>query len=254
MIVLNNLINFHLDNNKNTLERVLWIDKGNDIAYLIDIYSNYLPYSREISEIEESLNNGTASVETLDPFLRVINEMNVSEKDLSIREKAWESIKDIIVLEPFIFNPTQRRKIINEICKSKEVHESTILRYLKRYWKRGKTKNALLPDYYLCGGLGKEKEVGQVKRGRPRKSVMLLGEGINIDEEIRKIFKTSINKYYYTSSQKTLTLTYELMLKEFFSKETKIKNNEEIPIISDISHIPTFAQFKLLFIKKDVNR
>lgn len=250
MILLNNLINFHLDNNKNTLERVLWLDKGNDIAYLIDIYSNYLPYSREISEIEESLNNGTASVETLDPFLRVINEMNVSEKDLSIREKAWESIKDIIVLEPFIFNPTQRRKIINEICKSKEVHESTILRYLKRYWKRGKTKNALLPDYYLCGGLGKEKEVGQVKRGRPRKSVMLLGEGINIDEEIRKIFKTSINKYYYTSSQKTLTLTYELMLKEFFSKETKIKNNEEIPIISDISHIPTFAQFKYWFEKE----
>ncbi|UZQ52430.1 Mu transposase C-terminal domain-containing protein [Clostridium kluyveri] len=250
MIVLNNLINFHLDNNKNTLERVLWLDKGNDTAYLIDIYSNYLPYSREISGIEESLNNGTASVETLDPFLRVINEMNVSEKHLSIREKAWESIKDIVVLEPFIFNPTERRKIINEICKSQEVHESTILRYLKRYWQRGKTKNALLPDYYHCGGLGKEKEVGQVKRGRPRKNEVLFGTGINIDEEIKKVFKTAINKYYYTTSQKTLTLTYELMLKEFFSKETKIKDNKEIPIINSISDIPTFAQFKYWFQKE----
>lgn len=250
MIVMNNLISFHLDNNKNTIERILWLDKGNDIGYLIDIYSNYLPYQREISEIEERLNNGAASLETLDPFLKIIDEMNIPEKHLIIRDKAWESIKDIVALEPFIFSPVERRKIINEVCKSKGVHESTILRYLKRYWQRGKTKNALLPDYYHCGGPGKEKEVGQVKRGRPRKNVILFGEGINIDEEIKKIFKTAINKYYYTSSQKTLTLTYELMLKDFFSKETKIKNNQKIPIISSISHIPTFAQFKYWFEKE----
>jgi hypothetical protein len=250
MIVMNNLISFCMDNNKNTLERVLWLDKENDIAYLIDIYSNYFPYQREMSEIEESLNNGTASLETVDPFLKVINEMNIPEKHLSIRDKAWESIKDIVALEPFIFSSEERRKIINDICKSKEVHESTIIRYLKKYWQRGKTKNALLPDYYLCGGPGKEKEVGEVKRGRPRKNVELFGTGINTDEEIKKVFKTAINKYYYTSSQKTLTLTYELMLKEFFSKETKIKDNKEMPVISSISDIPTFAQFKYWFQKE----
>ncbi|MBB6215103.1 hypothetical protein HNQ80_001192 [Anaerosolibacter carboniphilus] len=250
MIVVNNLISFEIDNNKRVIERVLWLDKNNDIGYFIDIYSNGLPYPKRLNEIEENMKNGTVSIETSDPFIKTLSEYSIPENHVTIRNKAWEIIEDIVKLEPTIFNPSERRKMIYQICESKKVHESTVLRYLKKYWQRGKTKQALLPDYYMCGGKGKEKEVGEAKRGRPRKNALLFGQGINIDDGIKKIFKTAINRYYYTSSQKTLTLTYELMLKEYFSKEIKIEDNKEIPVINAISDIPTFTQFKYWFEKE----
>jgi hypothetical protein len=104
----------------------------------------------------------------------------------------------------------------------------------------------------MCGGKGKEKEVGELKRGRPRKNAEILGDGINIDEETKRIFRIAINKYYYNASKKSLKLTYELMLRDYFSKENRIENGIKMPIVNSIEEIPTFGQFRYWF-EKDRN-
>jgi hypothetical protein len=69
------------------------------------------------------------------------------------------------------------------------VSHPTIYRYLRRYWQRGQTPNALLPDYGNSGGRGKVRQSSAgVKRGRPRKNAAEEGAGLNADEEIRRTF------------------------------------------------------------------
>lgn len=248
MLAVNKLISCQTENNEKIVERILWLNNAQDVGFFIDIYSNCLPCARSIREIEEGIDNGSIVFEAEDPFGRIINEENIPEKHKVARDKAWEIIKDIVVLEPIIYIPAERRKLILKACDCHNVHESTVVRYLKKYWKRGKTKNALLPDYYMCGGRGKEKEAGEVKRGRPRKNALLLGNGINVDEDIKKIFKIAINKYYYKPAKKSLKLAYELMLKEYFSAESRIKDGIELSVIK--SEVPTYGQFRYWFQKE----
>ena len=258
MLVVNKLISYITEDNQKIVERLLWLDSVKDIGFFINIYSNKLPYAKNIEEIEIGINEGRITIETQDPFYRIINDDTIPSKHLEDREKAWEAIKDIVVLEPMIFDSSKRRKMVLEVCSNFNIHESTVMRYLKRYWIRGKNKNALLPDYYACGGKDKEKEVSEIKRGRPRKDIEIFGYGININEAVKRIFRIALNKYYYNSSKKSLKLTYELMLRDYFSNENKVENEISIPVIKSIEEIPTFGQFRYWFekernIKKEVS-
>ncbi|MPN07320.1 Transposon Tn7 transposition protein TnsB [bioreactor metagenome] len=110
----------------------------------------------------------------------------------------------------------------------------------------------------MCGGKGREKGVNELKRGRPRKNTDILGNGINIDEATKRIFRIALNKYYYNASKKSLKLTYELMLRDYFSKENRIENGITLPIIKSIEEIPSFGQFRYWFekernIKKEIS-
>lgn len=258
MLVVNNLISFTTSKNERVVERVLWLNRPHNYGYFFNIHSTALPYEKSISEVEEGLNNGSIVIVTKDPFGRLFNENDISEKHLFLRDSAWKIIRDIVKMEPLIYHSTERRKLILKKCETQNIHESTVTRYLKKYWQRGKTKNALLPDYYLCGGKGKEKRVGDEKRGRPRKHGEVIGEGINIDENIKRIFRSAINKHYYSSAEKSLTLTYELMLKDYFSMDSKVKGKMQVPIIRSYGELPSINQFRYWFekernIKKEIS-
>lgn len=250
MLIINNLIAYKTERNEKLVERVLWLNDVQDIGFFIEIYSNRFPYAKTISEVEETINSGNAEILSEDPFTRVINEGNIPEKHIISRDKVWEMIKDIVVLEPRIYNSSERRRYIAKICEYYNTHENTVVRYLKKYWQRGKNKNTLLPDYYLCGSKGQEKQSGEIKRGRPRKHSDIIGDGINIDEETKRIFRIAVNKHYYNATKRTLSLTYEMMLKEFFYTEIKIKDSIEIPIIKSYGEIPTLNQFRYWFEKE----
>ncbi|WP_096186323.1 Mu transposase C-terminal domain-containing protein [Evansella halocellulosilytica] len=260
MLVVNNLISFNTSENEKVVERVLWLNKAHNYGYFFNIHSISMPYERNISDVEGGLNKGSITLVEKDPYRsRLINEEDIPKKHLFLRDNAWEIIKDIVKLEPFVYHPAERRKLILKKCEAHNVHESTVIRYLKKYWQRGKTKNALLPDYYLCGGKGKEKRASNVKRGRPRKHGQVTGEGINIDENIKRIFRSAINKHYYSSAEKSLTLTYELMLKDYFSMDSKVKGKVEIPVIKSYGELPSLNQFRYWFekerdIKKEISQ
>lgn len=139
------------------------------------------------------------------------------------------------------------------LCKKYKISRSTLDEALKRYWKGGKRKNALLPRYYKCGARGKDRRAGNKKRGRP--AIYRNNDGINVDDDIKKIFKKSINKFYNTQKQNSLVTTYELMIKEYFSEEIVKSNDDKKLIIADNKRLPTMAQFRYWFNKeRDIKR
>ncbi len=245
---VNSLIEWKHEIGNPSIERMLWLD--DEIAYVIDIKKNKIPYIRRLKDIEDALEEDKAEIKEEDKLIVISKEEDIPEKHKEIRDKAWEIIREMVDKEPEIFKSNFRRRLISRASENYGVSESWIMEYLKRYWKRGKTRNALLPDYRNCGAKGKERKAGNVKRGRPRKHQDITGQGINVTEDIKKIFRISVNKYYYTTAKNSITLTYELMRKEYFTHGSKDENGVKIPVLKSQSEIPSFGQFRYWFEKE----
>lgn len=67
MLVVNSLISFTTSDNQKVIERVLWLDRQQDICYLINIYTDQLPFYRSIIDIEDSISRGYITIEMKDP-------------------------------------------------------------------------------------------------------------------------------------------------------------------------------------------
>lgn len=249
MLIVNSLISWKQDNEEFITERILWVDTQLDEVYVTNINLDKFPYKRRGGDITEGINNGYVFIDVNDKYKRFANDDELTSAEKKIRDDAWNIIKDIVKLEPQIFEKRYRTSIIKKLAATNNIHENNIKRYLRRYWQRGMTKNALLPDYFLCGAAGKERQAGKSKRGRKRRTNKN-DIGLNIDEEIKRIFRVAINRYYYNSSKKTLSLTYEHMIKDFFSEDYRIDDGVKKPIIKGKNNIPTLNQFRYWFNKE----
>ena len=255
LLVVNSLISWKQENEEFITERILCVDIKLDEVYVININSDQFPYKRKLSNISDSINRGDMYIDVNDRYKRFYTDDELTDSEKKIREDSWKIIKEIVDLEPQIFDKRHRTSIISQAAEVNKIHPNNIKRYLKRYWQRGMTPNALLPDYYLCGGSGSERKSEKSKRGRKSN---IKEVGLNIDEEIKKIFRVAINRYYYNSSKKTLTLTYEHMIKDFFSEDYRIDNGVKKPIIKSKNEIPSLNQFRYWFnkernIKKEIS-
>ncbi len=230
------------------IERILWISDRGDYCYTIDINNNSYPEICEILAIKNGLDSRTVSVTTDENNLATIAE-TLSAKELEYQERAWNVIQMIATKdnEPAIYIPKYRKHLINEASIKFNISEKSISRYLKQYWKNGKTKQALLPQFSNCGGRGKEKKATKKmgKRSKYRES------GIIVTEEVKNIFRWSLNKYYYKKGKATLKFAYEQMLKEYFSKGYREKNGILVPILKEEHLIPTFDQFRYFYRKEN---
>jgi hypothetical protein len=146
-----------------------------------------------------------------------------------------------------IISILEKPEVVGIKKNDERITEKTVYIYLRRYWQRGKTINALLPDYCNSGGPGKVKKAGEKKRGRPRKYAALpgIGEGRNIDEADRRIFRVSINSFYETSKKNSLKTAYKLMLKTYYIEDSYYAEDgtRKTKLIPP-SERPTFTQFK----------
>ena len=70
MIAVNTLIKWGQDNDKESVERILWLDRQQNLAYVINIYSNESPFPRCISDIEECIKQGIAGLLDSDVFCK----------------------------------------------------------------------------------------------------------------------------------------------------------------------------------------
>lgn len=254
MLIVNSIIRF-LDDNRE--ERILRVHEEIDEVIIININNNEMPSKKSFVELVEAIKSNRAIINVEEKYLLFIKEEDLSVRDKESRDRAWNIIKDIVSSRYDIFNPTLRGIIINEVSVKNNIHKNTIIKYLKKFWKRGCVKNTLLPDFYRCGGYGKEKKCSNKKRGRKRNNLEL-GEGINIDEGVKKIFKSAINKYYYHSSKKSLSLTYQLMLRDYYSESYINQHGKTSYRLYSKDKIPSLNQFNYWFnkernIKKEVS-
>jgi hypothetical protein len=254
-LFVNELIEWQDDSEIPLIERVLWIDEGYIIAFVFDINAKKgFPQPKKVSEILEAIAAGLVIKQTLDPWARTVRDESLTQKEKEVRDKAWEIISSIVVQEPSIYYRHERGSLIKKVVeeynagrKEEKLVEKTVYGYLRRYWQRGKTPNALIPDLINSAGKGKVKGCGKDKRGRPRKNrhISEIGEGVNVSEDDKKIFRLAVTKFYHNTKQNSLVDAYTLMLREYYKEDIRYaENSVKKSILIPANKRPTLEQFR----------
>lgn len=223
--------------------RIVYCNLVSSIIYVVDMEAMRWPYAVRKDELIDDIKSGEIVVLERDPYTRLVAEEELSEAEKERRGRAWNIVNFIlqqIESEILMFQSKYREKAIKLAVEFYGVNYTTVKNYLIRYWQGGKIRNGLLPKFNLCGSKGEERKNTGKKRGRPRKSG---NSGINIDEDIKKYFKIGLNRYYYNGRENSLKITYELILRDFFTEASIDSKGNKISVIRDSTKIPTYNQF-----------
>lgn len=267
-LFVNDLINWNPNSENPIIERILWIDEDYTIAFMFDINAESgFPSPRKVSDVIEALAESCASKLLYDPWARIIRDKDLPEKTKEKRDKAWQIISGLVSQEASIFERNFRGSAVKECVRNynadkteKKLVEKTVYGYLRRFWQRGKSKNALIGDYENSSGKGKPKGFGEKKRGRPRihREDPDIGEGVNISDEDKRIFRIAITKFYHVRGKKSLVTAHEEMVKSYYKESIRYDENGVMKsILKPISEIPTIVQFRYWYkleYKKDVKK
>lgn len=230
-------------------ERVLWLNLAEDVAVTISIIrKNGLPEFKRASSLEQELTEGTMIKREYDPYTRfMVTDDKLTPKELKVRDDSWNCIKDIIEIEPNIYNPNERYQLIKNEMERTGKGKKFYYKYLRYYWTGGKMENALLPRFRKCGGPNKKKNPTR-KMGRKRNTSLAIDpkmSGVLISEGTRKIFDAIIGDVYLKIDRRdSVKFTYVEMLKKYYAVKTVVKNKYEIPIIPPEYELPSIAQLR----------
>lgn len=236
--------NMLLQYRDNKTIRVIYCDSLSRVVHAIDVEKMRWPYAIDRDEIITDYQNKRITVLEADPYMRNVMEEELSEAEKDKRNRAWEIVSFVfqqLESEVLIYVTKYREIAMKRALGTYTVNYTTVKNYLIRHWQGGQIKNALLPHFHLCGAPGKEKSVSERKRGRPRQSGR--GQGINVDETIKKYFIVGLNRHYYNERNNSLRITYELIIKDFFTVNQTDSKGKEVPIIKTPSNLPTYNQF-----------
>lgn len=113
-------------------------------------------------------------------------------------------------------------------------------------------KNALLPHFDQCGARGQERPSGSRKRGRPPTLAQATGQppGLNVNEEIRQLFRRGVKLFYEIPEGHSLAKAYRLTLYKFFHRGYEDKNGVAVPILPPAEELPTLTQFRYWYQKE----
>ena len=227
--------------------RILWISDDKKSIYLFNTNTLDMPSLIQYTELQKQIDEGVFIFQDSDPYLSMVSEEYLSEKEKGFRDNIWRIMSDVVHAEPQIFDKHGRGKIIAETISKTGKTRFAIYQYLKIYWKCGKIKNAFLPGYQNCGGRGKEHTArGNGKIGRVHK----YGEniGINIDENTKKIFEQAIKKYYHNRKEHTFKAVYEYMIRDYAKIPSQSNKISGVELIAQ-NRIPTIRQFRYWYNK-----
>jgi len=227
--------------------RVLWTAEAQNVAYLFALTCEKMPFAIRLSQLTQQMYDGVFILQSDDPYIQAIPEEQLSPQHIAARDATWEYIAPLVLDEPAVYNSSIRNKMIAELVE-KGLVRKTICRHLKRYWQRGKTKNAFLPDYHNSGGRGKDKTQTTMRLGRPAQ----YGSASSkiIDEPTKQIFEQVVKKYYHTRQEHTFKAAYELMIKDYFTKPVQQPDGNTRLELLPASEIPTLKQFRYWYSKR----
>lgn len=235
MLLRNDLLHYQAPH-PSTL-RILWIDGERTIAYVYALGARGAqPEIATLASLVADVKSQRAQLLLVDPYLARADATTLPAKHLAVRARAWEVISALTASEPAIYQPRQRGRLVHDVGTALGVSHPTIYRYLRRYWERGQSADALLPDYGNSGARGKTRGFSvNVKRGRPRKPGS--PPGLNTDVEIRRTFCDAVARYAATHAQFSRRGAYRQMIEDFF-------------LAREPDKLPTFGQFNY-WIEKD---
>ncbi|PHV05673.1 hypothetical protein CSQ96_19780 [Janthinobacterium sp. BJB412] len=234
--------------------RLLWIDAEQRHGYVFDVAATSAEVEPvALAQLADDVRAGRAVVLADDPYLVVAQPELLPAKHLQLREQAWRIVEGLTRREPAIFLPRLRGQLIAEATALHGVSHPTIYRYLRRYWQRGQTPNALLPDYANSGGRGKERAASAgVKRGRPRKAGA--DPGLNADLALRRVFRVATALYAAEHAKFSRRGAYRAMLRDFFDgRRVDLDSGRVLPAAAASAVLPSFGQFNY-WLERDDDR
>lgn len=219
--------------------RVLW--SNSEVIFFIDIDNEpALPECSPRNEFEHLMAKGEL-VHINDPYLNIaMTSPMAGSKAEVVQERAWQAIKDAVQTEPDIYVRKLRGKLLKDVMVKSSSTKQTAYRWFRRYWQLGMCKNALSGQYARCGGLGKTKKLSDKKRGAPRTRTP--GDGVNVDDGIKAIFRVSIEKCLLHEGEYEFDYAYNQVLIAF-----------GVPVPCKPEHlldVPTERQFRYFYQKE----
>lgn len=233
--------------------RILWLAPSGH-AFTIDVHEpRALPEAIELSLLMDDIKHERARLLKEDPFVVLAADDTLSEARVNRRDRAWAAIEPLLGQRPDIFLPNRRAQLVEDRVTAGFGSRVVIYDYLRLYWQRGLTKNALLADFPNCGKPGETRESkADKKRGRPKAHGDLVG--VNITKELRQTFQLSVDRFYATSERFSKQGAYDKMIKEFYS-DKRIDHESGLVVHTPkdtyaATGMPTYDQF-LYWVDKD---
>ena len=230
-------------------QRLLAIKSTEQLAVLIDIFDEALmPYEIPLPDLLDAGENGDFRFLKDDPYAPAAVDSKVPEKHLLRMERIWGLIRPIVELpDGGMFDAKRRFQMIQEISAQHRIPLVSLYRYLRRFWKRGQTKNALLPDYKNCGAPGEERALGQTKRGRPHGLTKNDGveRGVNVGPDDKRIIELGMRLFYENSkapNPPSLRRAYHLLRQKYYSPGFMLNGGVRTPTHAPAHETPTYGQ------------
>lgn len=210
------------------LLRVLWIDRMQALAYVYELgRTRALPEPVALQTLVGDVQAGRARRLPADPCAPG-HPAAPPPGHAALQARALDAIHALHAQLPALYRQRERTAMIGACAASHGVSRATVMRWLRRWWERGQTAAALLPDYANSGAPGRTRAVNAgIKRGRPRKDAVT---GANADEAMRAVFRAAAERYAAAHADFSRRAAYRQMLEDFFAG-------------ADANAVPSFGQF-----------
>ncbi len=191
-----------------TRARLLHIDVLADMAYVISLderlaWPVQLPYSVIRNLPVEAAQEAVYRKPTL--------------AQTRYRDTAWDRISPLIEVKTLaLFEPSARKMLVMERAAQLGCSANTLYKDLRRYWQRGQTQQALLPDFHRSGRSGAHTDAhdGTITAGRGRKPRS--GAVYQLTNQDAEVFHRIIKREYLKDARKTVVDAYTALCAEHF--------------------------------------
>ncbi|MCF8564689.1 transposase family protein [Alicyclobacillus tolerans] len=239
---MNVIVNQLFADEKGKLLRIVFVNKVTSMVYVIEVDKNQFPRPMSVQEFEALVETQGLQMVDEDNTVRLDSDDDLTDVQRTKRDFAWEVVHFFfkkVEGEEFALVPRYRQEAIKLACETFSISYNTVKTYLVRYWSGGGVKNSVLPRLSNCGAPGRERNVSEKKRGRPR--IHGGNHGVNVDNKMKKAIRAGLNKHYYSQRQNNLRVAYELTLRDYFSTQQVRDNGTTYPVL--LGSIPSYAQF-----------
>lgn len=190
-----------------TRVRLLSVNAATDVAWVLSLDEPCsMPESLPYSEIQDLPGEQSDDVSLLKPSPAQVRRL----------EAAWDRLAPLLEAHgEALYAAVGRKALITAYAKQVGCSPTTIYQALRRYWRHGQTKQALMPDCHRCGRpRAKGSDDVTITAGRGRKP--LQGSIYQVTGQDENSFHQVIRREYLKDGRKTAVDAYTVLLAERF--------------------------------------
>lgn len=213
--------------------RLLRADSLRDTAWVIDVDTpTAWPENWRYSELEDVERVVQAQA----------NVYAYSDARLKRCNEAWARLRPLVEDESIdLYEPTARKQALKEHAAKSNCSVTTLYKDLRRYFQRGQTKFALMPDYDRSGrpSLKGDESTVPITAGRGRKPKHNY-DVYQLTREDVQLCKTVIEQKYLPDARITVQDAYEELIRRHY----RFEDGNGIPCVKPLGDRPTIRQFR----------